>query len=120
MRRILFALILAIVAIPASAQLCTEIPLESERDLRLAAYRVMSTVLAESDVTPYHEYRLQLAKQIANSPGEWWRVLAEYRQASVTNCSVNWSGLSYDQLYTNMSNAWTEVARLRFEPIPVP
>lgn len=118
MKRIILTLVLIVIAGTASAQLCTEIPITSERDLRLATYKVMSTILAESAATPYHEYRLQLAQQIANSPGEWWRVIVEYRQSQVTNCSVNWAGLTYDQIVTNVSTAWTEVARLRFEPLP--
>jgi hypothetical protein len=121
MKRIVFALLIVLAAIPAAAQLCPDIPEEDgggvvARDLRLATYKVMSDILDESTSTACHNERLQLAQFIANSPGEWWRIIAEYRQAQLPDCTTAglWNGLTYDQLVTNLNAAWTEVSELRY------
>lgn len=119
MRRIIIAIALIALATPAFAQLCPDIPVTDgggviERDVRLAVYKVMHDVLVELPTTDCHDQRLQLAQSIASSPGEWWRVVAEYRQAQQTNCQVAWSGLSWATLTTQLSGAWSEVAELRY------
>lgn len=118
MKKFVFAILVYLFTIPVFAQvepLCTAIPVERERDLRLAAYSVAHDVLAESEATAYHAERLLLARLMAQNPAEWWRLIAEYRQGYTTNCVVNWSALTYDQLKTNMNAAWTEIARLKYE-----
>lgn len=119
MKRILFAMIMIVLAAPAFAQLCPEIPVTDgggvvERDVRLAVYKVMHDVLIESPTTDCHDQRLQLAQSIASSPGEWWRIIAEYRQSQQANCQVAWSGLTWTTLTTQLSGSWSEVAQLRY------
>lgn len=117
--RTLLVIALVLIAIPAFAQLeplCTAIPVERERDIQLATYATAAVILDESEATAHHTQRLALAQLVVNSPGEVWRQIADYTQAQVATCIVNWSSLTYAQLKSNVSANWTDIAILRFGP----